>query len=644
MTANPLIKPEELLAHAGWMRSLANRLLGDPNTAEDIFQDAFVTAAGPASRPIQKPRAWLSGVLHGLARDRQRADRSRAYRERRHAMERPCTAPSVEEVVAQAQTQKIVADAVLALEEPLQRVVVLRWFEGRSAAQIAQLDRVPASTVRSRLQRAMHVLRKDLENRLGMDWRSALLPLIPTPNALSTSKLPLGVLMSSSTKALLVASCLGILGLSYLNSSPITPEPAAEPPPVLLAGEDRGSRISTDTARVQVDEPGRVGIPITTGESAIGPPERPVALAPDPPLPDLLAGQLEVYVTQSGRPVESGWVHLSEFRPSAGPPDPWSKEEVTQHPIGPDGIARLEDVGTKGHCTIVVEIDQGLYRQNVRLNEDAGQRVHVDLSANVIYGVVYDERGQPVPQVAVNCWGPPMDHRVWGRTDDQGRYELQGFTDGRLHLVVVRDPELRSSVVVASGATVEHDIGAAVPWARVHGTLLDTTGNPIAGHDEKSGPLSLRSLDGTWSRNFALNSEGAIDLQAPPGVYKVSVKAPCSRSHKWAVLEEEFELKPDGQRVSWVLPGATVRGRVYSNDTGLRAENPDGGQQRFGLLTESGTYLAHSLGMNADGTYMLQGVKPGSYSITGYRRPLVQSTHVEVTDTTTEIVQDIYIE
>jgi hypothetical protein len=74
---------------------------------------------------------------------------------------------SPEERLAQLQTQRLLADLVESLAEPYRQAVRLRYFEGRSASEIAADTGVPASTVRGRLRTALAELREQVQRRCG---------------------------------------------------------------------------------------------------------------------------------------------------------------------------------------------------------------------------------------------------------------------------------------------------------------------------------------------------------------------------------------------------------------------------------------------------------------------------------------------
>ena len=50
------------------------RLVGDPELAEDLAQEACVVALQQAPGGIQTMRAWLSTVLRNLVRERARSE------------------------------------------------------------------------------------------------------------------------------------------------------------------------------------------------------------------------------------------------------------------------------------------------------------------------------------------------------------------------------------------------------------------------------------------------------------------------------------------------------------------------------------------------------------------------------------------
>jgi len=98
------LRIEALLAHTGWVRALAHRLVVDPGRAEDVAQQTWVAALEHPPRTLVSPKAWLAAVLRNVARETRRGDERRSRRERASA--RSGTLPSAEELVAAPGSRK----------------------------------------------------------------------------------------------------------------------------------------------------------------------------------------------------------------------------------------------------------------------------------------------------------------------------------------------------------------------------------------------------------------------------------------------------------------------------------------------------------------------------------------------------------
>lgn len=172
-----------LLAHAAWVRRLAGCLVRDDALADDLTQETFMAALRHPPAAELPPRPWLGQVVRNLVRMRARGERRRGAREESAAATDP-TDPveSPEQLVARAQAQQSLASLVVALAEPYRATVLLRFYEGLSAADIAARQGVPAGTVRWRLKTALDQLRTELDRSRSGDrqaWQLALAPLAP---------------------------------------------------------------------------------------------------------------------------------------------------------------------------------------------------------------------------------------------------------------------------------------------------------------------------------------------------------------------------------------------------------------------------------------------------------------------------------
>ncbi len=160
------------------MRSLARSLVRDDSAADDLVQEAWVDAL--RSPPVHGAglRGWLATILRRRARDAWRSESRRAVRE--EAAARPEGVRSAAAVVAEADLHRRVVEAVMALEEPYRGTLLLRFYEQRSPADIAESQGIPAATVHTRIRRGLERLRARLDGgtRGGRTaWVAALLPL-----------------------------------------------------------------------------------------------------------------------------------------------------------------------------------------------------------------------------------------------------------------------------------------------------------------------------------------------------------------------------------------------------------------------------------------------------------------------------------
>ena len=128
-------------------------------------------------------RSWLGVVARRLAASQARAARRREQRERTVA--RLVEVPSTEDMLDRLSIQECIARAVIALPEPQRTAILLRFYEEMRPAEMAARLHVPLSTISSRIQRGLHLLRTSLkEERTNQkDWRKALAVIAAKPLA-----------------------------------------------------------------------------------------------------------------------------------------------------------------------------------------------------------------------------------------------------------------------------------------------------------------------------------------------------------------------------------------------------------------------------------------------------------------------------
>ena len=127
--------PELLFAQRAWVKHLAAGLVGEAD-ADDLAQEAMIRAMERPPRADSAARPWLRSVVRNLAAQWKRTEARRSYRQA--AAARSEALPSTEELSARAELQRILVEEVLALDQSTKTVVLLRYFEGLSAAEIAR--------------------------------------------------------------------------------------------------------------------------------------------------------------------------------------------------------------------------------------------------------------------------------------------------------------------------------------------------------------------------------------------------------------------------------------------------------------------------------------------------------------------------
>ncbi|APR77887.1 Hypothetical protein A7982_03234 [Minicystis rosea] len=210
---SPPIPPEALLEHAAWLRRLATTLVG--GDSDDLVQETWLAALRTPPAADRPARGWLAEVLRNAARMRARGAGRRARRETELVRISEDSAPSADALLDRLQAQRRLAALVAELEEPFRATVLLRYFEGLSAAEIARREGVPAGTVRWRLKEGLDRLRTTLDRESGGDRRRWCVLLAPgvvsrEPSWITFSK---GIWMMSRTAKLvtLMATLLLLL-------------------------------------------------------------------------------------------------------------------------------------------------------------------------------------------------------------------------------------------------------------------------------------------------------------------------------------------------------------------------------------------------------------------------------------------------
>ena len=133
--------------YAGMVR-LAYTLLASNAEAEEIVQDSLIEVYR-RWHEIRKPGAYLRCTVVSRCRS--------ALQRRKMRPSYPVEEPSVSAAASE------LWDVLTRLSDDHRIVVVLRYYGGYAASDIAAMLEIPAATVRSHLRRGLATLRKELE-------------------------------------------------------------------------------------------------------------------------------------------------------------------------------------------------------------------------------------------------------------------------------------------------------------------------------------------------------------------------------------------------------------------------------------------------------------------------------------------------
>jgi RNA polymerase sigma-70 factor (ECF subfamily) len=153
--------------HGSAAFSLAYRMAGNRNVAEDITQEAFLSIW--RSRERYSPqrgsvRTWVLGIVHHRSIDALRRhtvhDRRRASAE---GIEERHEAPERTDVeAARREEARSVRAALEELPDEQSRVIELAYFGGFTHTQIAEMLEMPIGTVKGRMRLGLEKMRRSL--------------------------------------------------------------------------------------------------------------------------------------------------------------------------------------------------------------------------------------------------------------------------------------------------------------------------------------------------------------------------------------------------------------------------------------------------------------------------------------------------
>ncbi len=150
--------------------SVSLRILGDPGRAEDVVQDAFLKLWHSASRfdPHRGSlRTWVITAVRNRSIDYLRGRGAHERQEREIPLETESKSQGSDpwREVAASIERDVINQALAVLPVEQRQAVELAYFGGYSHREIAEMIRVPLSTVKGRMRLALEKLHSYLQGR-----------------------------------------------------------------------------------------------------------------------------------------------------------------------------------------------------------------------------------------------------------------------------------------------------------------------------------------------------------------------------------------------------------------------------------------------------------------------------------------------
>jgi RNA polymerase sigma-70 factor (ECF subfamily) len=153
--------------HASSAYSLAYRMMGSRSVAEDVTQEAFLSAWRSGARYDRgrgSVRTWLLGIVHNRAIDAMRRGKVRDFPrvDDETAAERLEADERTDMEVARRDEAATIRAAIGTLPSEQSQVIELAYFGGFTHTEIASMLKAPVGTVKGRMRLGLKKLRDEL--------------------------------------------------------------------------------------------------------------------------------------------------------------------------------------------------------------------------------------------------------------------------------------------------------------------------------------------------------------------------------------------------------------------------------------------------------------------------------------------------
>ena len=159
--------------HGGAAFSLAYRIVGDRNGAEDVAQEAFLSiwrSNARFDRARGSVRSWVLSVVRNRAIDALRRGGSRAPKldqdDDAVLAARPADEATEDEAIRR-ETSRELRGVLESLPDDQSRVIELAYFGGFSHSEIAEMLSMPLGTVKGRMRLGLEKIRVQIAESIS---------------------------------------------------------------------------------------------------------------------------------------------------------------------------------------------------------------------------------------------------------------------------------------------------------------------------------------------------------------------------------------------------------------------------------------------------------------------------------------------
>jgi RNA polymerase sigma-70 factor (ECF subfamily) len=168
--------------HGGPAYSLAHRIVGDRNLAEDVVQEAFLSiwrSKAGFDRARGSVRSWSLGIVRNRAIDALRRAASPAPRldlDDEAVLDSQRSSELTESEVIRRDTASKVQRVLRGLPREQSRVIELAYFGGFSHSEIADMLGEPLGTIKGRMRLGLEKARASLAEGMSIRESTEALP------------------------------------------------------------------------------------------------------------------------------------------------------------------------------------------------------------------------------------------------------------------------------------------------------------------------------------------------------------------------------------------------------------------------------------------------------------------------------------